>query len=182
MDSRKIEGGRAVFENLTGLSQSWTLGSRGKFCPMLDNHPELAEWVDFGIVGDGYWHHEVQWKHPEYGCGGSTTHGCGTASARNFGGLFLDVAGMDAFTDRIPIYWLFLVQQLFTKTEEKGLLTFLFHTTQAWRAYAARSDLANVADVVKVARLDVLKTSRIASAASALTKERLTIMRLCATF
>ena len=36
------------------------------------------------------------------------------------------------------------------------------------------SDLANVADVVKVARLDVLKTSRIASAASALTKERLT--------
>ena len=122
---------------------------------MLDNHPELAEWVDFGIVGDGYWHHEVQWKHPEYGCGRGAVPRMDVArQSVAYRGLFLDVAGMDAFTDRIPNL-LALSGATVVQDRGEGFADFLIphYAKPGVHMLRVDSDLANVADVVKVARL-----------------------------
>jgi hypothetical protein len=162
---------------MTGpLTASWTTGDRGKFCLLLDKHPEIAEWVDFGIVGTETWHETVQWAHPEYGCGRGAVPKMDVArQSVTFRGLFLDLAGMDLYTDRIPNLLALSGATVIHQDRGDEFADFLIphYAKPGVHMLRAANDLVDVGDVVQAARADPVNTSRISAAASALAEERL---------
>ena len=170
---------RAVFRgSMTGpLQKKWNEGTRGKFCVYLDKHPEIAEWVDFGIVGSNFWHHQFHWQHPEYGCGRGMMPRMSIASQNaKYNGLFLDMAGVQSYTDRMPNLLALPGATVIHQDRNEGFADFLIpHYAQPGvHMLRAANNLSDVASVVQAARDNVAETQRISAAATLLVKNRLT--------
>jgi len=155
-------------------SQSWKLSTRGMFCLVLDKHPEMKEWIDFGIVDDGWWYKKQEWQNPKYGCGqGKVTRISMEEQASTYG-LFLDIEGQSGFTDRLPKL-LALNATILQQSRRIHYADFLSsHIHPGIHTIPIKHDLSNLIEVVQAARADPIYMQNVSDAAAALVDNLLT--------
>ena len=71
---------------------NWKSSSRGKLCILLDQHPDMLEWIDYGIK-DNFWQKTYAWQHQTYGCGQRNVPFMSMKEQATKYGLILDIQG-----------------------------------------------------------------------------------------
>jgi hypothetical protein len=154
------------------LDVGWKRSARGQFCINIDNNPDIAKYIDFGIVTGRSVFRQYKWKNPNIGCGRQIKRVSLLEQETKYN-YILDIEGQSGFTDRLPNL-LSLKSTTIIREERYNFEDFLSHYIKPFKHYVPLKRISNIISTVKYAQSNPNEMINISNEASRLVDERLT--------